>query len=182
MGYKLLHQAIQYGIQLHAGQDREGESPLPYITHPLEVLNNLRYVGGITDEDLLIAAVLHDVVEESGADLAEIGERFGGRAASLVKELTRHEPSKSETAGMSKEEIWQLRAAILLEEISKMSGDAQRVKLADRLANLREAARTKLGDKLERYRGQTYLILETVPRDVNPPLWEAIKTELGAES
>jgi hypothetical protein len=68
---------------------------------------------------------------------------------------------------------------MLLEEIGRMSPDAQCVKLADRLSNVREGRRTKLGDKLTRYLGQTYLILETIPREVNPGLWDAIRDELA---
>lgn len=169
-----LHQALLMAAQWHLGQDREGESPLPYLTHPIEVLVNLRHVGGVTDEDLLCAAALHDVVEESNADLGEIERALGGRVAALVQELTRREPGPKETAGMTKEQIWELRSSLLLGEIGAMSADAQKVKLADRLSNLREGIRTKRGKKLERYLRQTETILKIVPRNVNPGLWDAI--------
>ncbi len=180
MTYKRLDRAIQAAARWHAGEERDGDNPLPYITHPMEVLVNLRYVGGFTDEDLLCTAALHDVIEESDATLEEIEREFGTRVRGLVKELTRREPTKRETEGLSKEEIWQLRADMLLEEIAKMSPEAQSVKLADRLANVREGKRTKLGDKLRRYLVHTYQILETVPREVNPALWDAIQAELPA--
>jgi (p)ppGpp synthase/HD superfamily hydrolase len=169
-----LDEAIQVAVKLHTGQVRDGENALPYIMHPLEVLSNLRYVGGVTDEDMLTTAVLHDTVEEAGGDLDKIGKQFGKRVKSLVKELTREEPKKKKTVGKTEEEIWQLRADMLLEEIGKMSPGAQVIKLADRYSNVREALRSKTGDKLDRYLAQTVKILEIIPREVNPPLWDGI--------
>jgi hypothetical protein len=54
------------------------------------------------------------------------------------------------------------------------------VKLADRLSNLRDGIRTKWGHKLVRYLGHSALILEAVPREINPSLWDAIKDLLGS--
>lgn len=182
MTYPQVEKAIRFATKQHAGQERDGSNPLPYITHPIEVLVNLRHVGGVVDEDLLAAAVLHDVVEESQVEYSTLEEQFGPRVTSLVKELTRHEPSKSETRALNREEIWQLRAAMLLEDIAKMSHDAQCIKLADRLTNLEDATRNKLGDKLVRYLGQSYLILETIPAEVNPRLWNAVRESIKKAS
>jgi (p)ppGpp synthase/HD superfamily hydrolase len=71
-----------------------------------------------------------------------------------------------------------MRAAMLLEEIRQMSPEAQAIKLADRLANVRDAKRTKSSRKLARYLRQSALILELVPESVNRPLWRAIRAEL----
>lgn len=177
-----LQKAILYSAQQHQGQDREGEAPLPYFAHPVEVLLNLRYVGKCTDEDMLCAAALHDVIEESGADLKEIEKLCGARTAALVRELTRREPTEAETKGMSKEEVWQLRAQMLLDEIAKMSADAQQIKLADRLSNVVEAYRTKQEKKLDRYLWQTRRILEIVPREISPGLWDAIEQAMVSDS
>ena len=178
MIYRRLDRALLLAARLHAGQEREGDAPLPYLTHPVEVLIALRYVGGETDEDLLCAAALHDTVESSNADLAEIARETSERAAVLVKELTRREPTKAETQGLDKDAIWRLRANMLLDEIRAMSPEAQRVKLADRLANVREAKRTKSGPKWERYAWQTEEILRIVPQERNPGLWDAIRRAL----
>lgn len=172
--YPRLQKAIKFATRCHKGQDREGDSPLPYITHPIEVLMNLRYIGGETDEDLLCAAALHDVVEESQVAFQEISDRCGPNVALLVKELTRREPSPEETAGLTKEQVTLLRGNMLLEEISMMSVPAQRVKLADRLSNVKEAFRSKSGAKLDAYMLHSRRVLETIPKDVSPPLWEAI--------
>lgn len=176
--YKKLPQAIQWALELHSNDFRDGSFALPYISHPIDVLNQLRYVGRVTDEDLLITAVLHDVVEEAAADPAEIERRFGKRVASLVAELTRAEPAIDAQIGTSKELIWNIRSEMLLQEISQMSADAQTVKLADRLSNLRQAKVTRKPEKLKRYRKQTKKILEIIPKTVNRDLWNAIRDEL----
>lgn len=173
-----LHAAIRFATERHDAEVREGDVPLPYITHPVEVLLLLRYVGGVSDEELLCAAALHDTVESGVATLAEIRDLCGDRTAELVRELTRYEPTAAETAGMTKAEIWELRSETLLSEIGRMGPDAQQVKLADRLANVREGKRTKRGEKLSRYLKQTRRILEIIPRTRNRGLWEAIEAEV----
>jgi (p)ppGpp synthase/HD superfamily hydrolase len=178
MSTSKLQQAVLFATQSHFGDDREGPAPLPYITHPMEVLINLRYIGEVADEEMLCAAALHDVIEESSIKLGEIGQRFGSRVETLVKELTRREPTAEETSGLTKDEIWNLRAGILVEEIEAMSFDAKAIKLADRLANVREAKLVKKGKKLTRYLDQTKKILKVVDRTVNPNLWNAIQSEL----
>lgn len=145
-----LHKAVRWACKLHKNQDRDGGNALPYITHVMDVVSHLRYVGGVVDEDLLCVAALHDVVEQSDVAFSKIEEKFGVRVCALVQELTRREPSAEETKGMSADKIWSLRSSILLAEIKKMSPDAQQVKLADRLSNVRNAVQTKIGGKLER--------------------------------
>ena len=121
MPYSLLSKAIQFAAEKHDGQFRDGDFGLPYITHPVEVTTLLRYTGGITDEEMLCAAALHDILEETTVLPSVLKDLFGQRTHDLVVELTRYEPNKDETKGMTKDEIWQLRANLLVDEISKMS-------------------------------------------------------------
>lgn len=167
-------EALRWAAELHSGQVRDGAMALPYITHPVEVLIRLRWVGGILDEELLCVAVLHDTLEECDVDASEIERRFGSRVASLVKELTRYEPGPSETAGLTSDQIYELRSRTLLDEIANMSSEAMAVKLSDRLSNLEEAVRVRALKKLKRYVQQTDAILNAVPKSVNPDLWDAV--------
>ena len=176
-----LQLAVELAAQAHRGMFREGETQLPYVTHPMEVLMHLRYAGGVTDLEMLCAAVLHDTVEAEALSLDLIEKEFGARVRSLVDELTRKEPTSAETARLNKDEIWELRASMLVNEVAAMSADAQQIKLADRLANLRDAYRLKKGKKLRRYQGQTRRILDVVPRERNKGLWDAINQELNRE-
>ncbi len=175
----MLQAAIEIAAQAHADQWREGATPLPYVTHAIEVLINLRHVGNVTDPDMLCAAVLHDTVECGCMTLQQIEKGFGKRVSALVGELTRTEPTLTQTLGLSKDEVWQLRADMLVEEVAKMSPEAQQIKLADRLANFQEALRTKKGKKLARYITKTQRILAAIPRATNKPLWDAIATVMN---
>lgn len=143
-------------------------------------MNRLRYIGGLTDEAVLAAAALHDVVEECGVTLEDVESRFGAEVGALVREVTRQEPAAETAAGLSEAELWDVRSRMLLEEIGAMSPRAQAIKLADRASNLTSALATRTGEKKARYIRQSYLILEIIPRDVNPALWDAVKALLPA--
>lgn len=177
-GREVLHRALKWAEKLHRGQERDGPAPLPYLTHPVDVACKLRYFAGVEQTDDLCAALLHDVIEECGASPAKIAKRFGSEVEGLVRELTRTEPTQEEAAGLTPEQLWEVRNRLLLDDIRRMSRRAQRIKLADRLSNLEAALATRRGEKLERYLRQTYLILEAIPRDVSPRLWDAIRTLL----
>jgi (p)ppGpp synthase/HD superfamily hydrolase len=172
-----LHAALELAVRAHAGQDRDGAVAPPYVCHPVEVMLNLRYTGGVSDEDLLVVGLLHDTLEETPVSPLEIGSAFGPRVLELVQELTRREPTAAEIESLTKAEIWKLRSDMLLAEIAQMSPDAQVVKLADRLSNVREARIAKSPAKFERYLGVTKKLLEIIPRKRNPGLWDAVREE-----
>ncbi|MCA0361237.1 MAG: HD domain-containing protein [Armatimonadetes bacterium] len=174
----LVMQALRVCVAAHEGQWRDGEHPVPYACHPIEVMQNLRLIGCVTDPEILAAALLHDVLEETPVTLEDLHAEFPRRVGDLVKEVTRREPTGDEIIGMSKHEIWGLRTSILLDEIHVMSGEAHLLKLADRLSNLREAKRTRSEKKLTRYQLQTRWILELIPREVCPSLMDAMEKEL----
>lgn len=176
-----LAKAIRFAEKAHKGQVREGEPPLPYITHPVDLINKLAYVGRVFDEELLCAAALHDVLEETEEDLGRIEKKFGSRIAVLVKELTRDEPSGKVVSGLSEEALRDLRNKLLLAGVKKMSPEAQTIKLADRLSNLQAAEKTRTPEKLERYRDQSREILKIIPREVNSSLWDAIDSMVVPE-
>ena len=179
MPYAHLSKAIRFAVEKHDGDYRDGDHGLPYCTHPLEVCTLLRYLGGVIDEELLCVAVLHDLLEETSTTSAEIDAKFGLRVSLLVSELTRTEPTNEAATALTSDELWLFRSNLLLADILKMSPDAQAVKLADRLANIRQAKVTRKGEKLRRYKRQSKKILEIIPKSVNPSLWKAIDGELG---
>lgn len=178
MRYPKVQEAIEFAAAKHRGTDRDGDDPLPYIVHPIEVLSFARLIGGVTNEDLLVAAALHDTIEDTDATYEEIAERFGSQVAEYVQGLTREEPTEAQRRDKSKDEIWTMRSEMLLKEIGEMSRAILPIKLSDRLSNVREGKKTKRGPKIERYLRQTRRILQIVPREINPPLWDAIQAEL----
>jgi len=176
-----LTEAIRFAAHRHAGQHRDGPVPLPYVTHPIEVLLHVRHTAGVTDQEMLCASVLHDVVEECGVQWTTLQRRFGPGVTDLVRELTRDEPDEEIRRTLSKAELVELRSRLLLEGIARMSDRAQVIKLADRLANVIDSKRTRTGTKRERYIAQTRQITTLIPRERCPALWDAIDREVAGE-
>lgn len=123
-----LDSAIAFAATAHADQRRKYDG-LPYITHPIHVMTIL-HEAGITDEAILIAAVLHDVVEDTPCSSEAIYRRFGERVATLVEELTDVYTSKAFPDLNRK-----ARKAKERERIAATSADAQTIKYADFLSN-----------------------------------------------
>lgn len=170
-----LQEAVLFAAERHLGQDRDGKSALPYIFHPIDVVSRLRYVGGVVDETLLCVGALHDLIEECGTKASTIERKFGLEISKLVVQLTRREIPKDQRQQLSEEELWTLRTESLLDDIrEKMEPSALVVKLADRLSNIVEALQTRSGKRLERYILQTRMILECIPRSINPNLWDSV--------
>jgi GTP diphosphokinase / guanosine-3',5'-bis(diphosphate) 3'-diphosphatase len=123
-----IDEAERLMVEAHAGQVRKHGAP--YHTHPLAVMRILRDELGVRAEDALVAALLHDVVEDTPVTAVEVERRFGSTVAQYVSGVTK--PQRP--AGMSKEEFGRgyypgLRA----------KPDAVRqIKIADRIHNLRE--------------------------------------------
>jgi (p)ppGpp synthase/HD superfamily hydrolase len=151
-----LERAILLAVEAHSGHWRKGPSPLPYIAHPIEVLAKVRHWAGVTDEDVLAAAVLHDTVEDTDVTLQQLQEAFGPRVARIVGELTRE------------------NQANLLDEIAHMSPESQTIKLADRHSNLWESERTREPDRVRAYAAEAVRMLAIIPRELAPELWDSL--------
>jgi (p)ppGpp synthase/HD superfamily hydrolase len=82
----LVRNALEQARIAHAGQVRNGSGGMPYIEHPVRVAALLEEHG--YGEEVLAAALLHDVVEDSGTTLDELREKFGGEVAGLVGAMT----------------------------------------------------------------------------------------------
>lgn len=126
----LVRDALETARRAHAGQLRRGSDGRPFIDHPIAVAELL--IGHRFSDEVLAAALLHDVVEKSQIDGGEVRERFGDVVADLVEALTEDEsiPSYEER----KEEHRQRVAAA--------DPAAQAIFAADKLTNvamLREA-------------------------------------------
>lgn len=90
-----IHEAIIFAEDAHQEQKRdEGD---PYIIHPIRVTRNLIEGMGVTDPDLICAALLHDVLEDTEETRATIASRFGGRVADLVEHLSQDKVHETKT-------------------------------------------------------------------------------------
>src|SRR5262249_21539101 len=83
-----LLEALAFSAERHRDQRRKGADASPYINHPIEVAQLLAGVGGVTDTATLMAAVLHDTIEDTETTAEEIQTRFGAEVRGLVEEVT----------------------------------------------------------------------------------------------
>jgi guanosine-3',5'-bis(diphosphate) 3'-pyrophosphohydrolase len=122
-----LIQAINFAAKKHRNQKRKGADGEPYINHPLEVLGLLTSVGKIEDFNVLIAAVLHDTIEDTETTEEEIKELFGAKVCKMVLELT-------DDKSLPKAERKQLQ----IEHAPHISIGAKQIKLSDKISNIRD--------------------------------------------
>lgn len=139
MGYNasldtsLLDRAIEFAVRAHAGTERRGKG-FPYIVHPMEAM---AIVATMTpDQEVLAAAALHDVVEDTDVTVEEIRAAFGDRVASLVAC-----ESDIVLAELSEEASWPVRKQAAIDRLAAASHDAKVVALGDKLSNMRAIAR-----------------------------------------
>ena len=132
-----LHEAIIFATQRHAGQKRKG-TDIDYICHPMEVAQILTAMRPEND-DLIIAGILHDVVEDKRATQEEVLSRFGPHVAELVAAHTHPKTGN-----------WIEDKRRANEELAKASFEVRQLVLADKTSNLRSmyADYLTLGDKL----------------------------------
>lgn len=138
--------ADAYAAEIHAGDLRKGRET-PYIEHPRTVALHVARHGGTEDE--VIAALLHDTVEDGGGEQVAtvIAERFGRTVAHVVLELS--DSTVDTTTGAGKEP-WLVRKRRYAETLSHKTELAALVKAADILANLSDSLEDhrEVGDEL----------------------------------
>ena len=131
---ELVSEAIAFAVKAHDGMRRK-KTGAPYILHPLEAAV---IVGTMTDDqEVIAAAVLHDVVEDTNISITEIEERFGKRVRDLVESET-----ENKRPNLPASETWRIRKEESLEFL-KNSNDlgVLMVWLGDKLANIRSLYR-----------------------------------------
>jgi guanosine-3',5'-bis(diphosphate) 3'-pyrophosphohydrolase len=118
--------AAHFAAQKHANQRRKGKAGEPYINHLLEVAELVSIGLAEPDTNLVIAALLHDTIEDVGVTKDELSQRFGSDVSDLVSEVT-------DDKALPKAE----RKRLQVETAHKKSVRAQTIKLADKISNLR---------------------------------------------
>ena len=139
----LVSRAIVFATEAHDGMRRR-KSEAPYILHPMEVG---AIIGTMTDRQEVIAAgLLHDVVEDAGVSIEEIGEAFGARVMELVASETENKREE-----LPPEETWRIRKEETLEGLRQTDDmDVLMLWMGDKLSNIRAIYRDFLveGDAL----------------------------------
>ena len=117
---------INFAAIKHRDQRRLDDVKTPYINHPIGVANIL-VEAGETDLHLLMAAILHDCVEDTDTTIEEIEDNFGKEVREIVEQVT-------DDKSLQKLE----RKRLQIEHASACSPKAKLLKLADKLYNLRD--------------------------------------------
>jgi guanosine-3',5'-bis(diphosphate) 3'-pyrophosphohydrolase len=126
-----LLRAAHFAAEKHKDQRRKGADASPYINHPLKVAELLWRIGKVREVDCIVAAVLHDTIEDTATTPDELQEfpLFGSRVRMLVEEI-------SDDKGLPKEE----RKRLQIEHASSLSNGAKQIKLADKIASVFDVA------------------------------------------
>ena len=121
-----LADAADYAARQHIAQRRKGPRAEPYVNHLTEVAALLAEATDGSDVALLMAALLHDTLEDTDTTYEDLLQRFGPDVASLVAEVT-------DDKSLPKEE----RKRLQIEETAGKSRRARLLKIADKTSNLR---------------------------------------------
>ena len=158
----LILRAAAFAAGRHREQRLKGADESPYINHPFAVASSLCDEGGVDDAELLAAALLHDTIEDTGTTEKELRAAFGRRIAGIVAEVT-------DDKTLSKVE----RKRIQLDNAALVSQDAQQLKIADKLCNLRDILSSPPADwplfRKRQYFDWAKAVVDQV-RDSNPRL------------
>jgi GTP diphosphokinase / guanosine-3',5'-bis(diphosphate) 3'-diphosphatase len=122
-----LLKAVAFAAEKHKGQCRKGVDASPYINHPIAVATVLAKEGAVRDEELLLAAILHDTVEDTETTFAEIETLFGAAVAAIVREVTDDKSLRNE-----------VRKRLQEEHAPQASAQAKQLKIADKICNIRD--------------------------------------------
>ena len=139
----ILDRALTFAIEAHQGMTRK-DTDIPYIVHPAEAVAICATLT--TDREVLAAAALHDIVEDTPYTIEDVEEMFGERVAHIVagcSEDKREEKPATDT--------WKIRKNETIEHLMSIDDvDIKMVSLSDKLSNLRSLYRdvVTLGDEV----------------------------------
>jgi (p)ppGpp synthase/HD superfamily hydrolase len=164
-----IREALTVAEVCHEGQTRDEGTP--YILHPLRVGLILLNELGVTEPEPIIIALLHDVMEDSDITGAELEARFGAEVAHAVKVLT-----KSKGDDISKAE----RDRRYMKNLAKADPVIRRIKLSDRLDNVRGLHRSPDASKRRKYWRETQNVYLPFARAVGEEyIYEALNKWCG---
>ncbi len=125
----LVFKALQFAAQKHRDQRRKGPEAEPYINHPIALVHVLWHEAGVHDAVVLVAALLHDTIEDTDTTAEELEREFGAEICQVVCEVT-------DDKSLPKQE----RKQGQIDHAHGLSDRAKLVKLADKICNLRDLA------------------------------------------
>ena len=131
----LILEAVQFAAVKHQHQRRKDVKETPYINHPIAVATTLWQVGEVRESAVLIAALLHDTIEDTETTREEIRARFGEEVLTLVLEVT-----DDKTLDKA------VRKQLQIEHAAEKSPRAKLIKLADKTNNIYDISHSPPSD------------------------------------
>lgn len=159
--------SLCFALEKHKDQSRSNAKKTPYIIHPIAVAERVMQIGNIYDVDIIIAAILHDVMDDTGTSYEEITKKFGSKVSSYVQEM-----SDDKSLSLKERKKKQIIQAF------HQSEGASIIKLADKYSNLTTLLEAPPSDwsrdRIDQYFQWAQSVVENLP-NVNPPLKDAVK-------
>lgn len=160
---------VAFAAIKHKGATRKDAAKTPYIVHPIGVARQLWEIGNVRKVNVLVAALLHDTLEDTDTSSQEIEDYFGPRVRYTVEEVS-NDPNLSGQENKQRQ----------IEHAPTLSMDAALVKLSDRLYNVRDL-RTPPPSwgpaEVDRYREWGVRLLQAL-RGTNEALEKALDQEI----
>lgn len=138
----MIEDASEFAKKAHAGQVRKG-TKIPYFMHLQEAADIVRTLSA--DEEVIAAAYLHDILEDTKVTLDVLREQFGNRVAEFVESETEHRE-----VGYDKTATWHQRKQATIEELKTASEEVKIIALGDKLSNMRSTKKEydRIGDRV----------------------------------
>ena len=154
----ITNKALEFAREKHKGQIRKNNTPVEYITHPINVANLVKKYANnaVNIDDLVSSAYLHDTLEDTNTTYEELICNFGNIISNLVKELTNNDVLKKEMG----------KTKYLSMKMANMSEDALIIKLCDRLDNVSSLYDTNKAF-IDKYLRETISILNYIINNRN---------------
>ena len=124
---EVLTDALRFASEKHVLQRRKGCEQIPYINHPIKVMHILHHIGNENNIDLLSAALLHDVLEDTETTELDLRKQFGDAITDIVLEVT-----DDMTLTYDDRKRYQIKKAPAL------SPEAKKIKIADKISNIED--------------------------------------------
>ena len=162
--------ALAYAAQGHVSQRRKGCDDIPYINHPIKVVELLQKVGDETNIDLFSAALLHDILEDTSATEQEMRDKFGDSITNIVVEVT-------DDMSLSYDD----RKKAQIRKAPHLTPDAKKIKIADKISNINDMLTLPINWSNHRKRQYVEWSIKVVAgcRNINPLLDKAFDEVCG---
>ncbi len=168
-----LQSAINFAAECHRGQNRKNENETPYIAHPYSALLILSEYT--SDEDIYIAMLLHDIVEDCGVSFEEIENMFGERVKNIVYHVT--EPKFFGTD--SNPLTWKERKENYLALLETGPAESLLVATCDKIHNMSTINKNLVHQGTFWFLDKVMEILESRSTEISQPLIDKYKNKLS---